>query len=192
MAISFGPDFSHGDLDALTRQVRGRAASELTDDDCRDLSAQMVMDALIAYQTSNLPFEALVNMNAARRRYYTRARANVRRNRSASEVSDLRHAVATPLMSQSAFADSDHARREGASRSLSAAGVDMDPMDAVAVRDLVSRLPHPQREAIVLRSWNYTFEEIGTLTDTSTATAHRNYKRACEAMQAALTQAEAA
>jgi RNA polymerase sigma factor (sigma-70 family) len=50
------------------------------------------------------------------------------------------------------------------------------PLDAAAATAALSTLPEDEREVVVARIWGgLNFEQIGTLTETSAATAHRRF-----------------
>jgi RNA polymerase sigma-70 factor (ECF subfamily) len=60
-------------------------------------------------------------------------------------------------------------------------------VDAQEVNRALQDLPEHEREVLVLRLWaDMTLEEVGRLTETSTATAFRNYQRALSAVRARL------
>lgn len=59
-----------------------------------------------------------------------------------------------------------------------------DALDAELAAAALAELPVEQRETVVLRLWSgRSFEEIATLTDTSTSTAHRRYQAAIAALR---------
>lgn len=192
MAFNCDGALSRRDLELLTRSVRRRASSELSEFDCNDVASEMTLDAFVAARDSEVPMGALIRKNETRARYFTRARKDVRRNRSAVDVLDIGASIPTAISDPQVFETCDRPVREGAQRSPGSAGIDMDPMNGIAVLDLMDRLPENERKAISLRECGYTFEEIGSLTKTSTGSAHRNYKSACESLRNAIKMADAA
>ncbi len=64
-----------------------------------------------------------------------------------------------------------------------------DRLDAAEAAEALRRLPIAQREAIVARLWGgLSFEEIARLGGSSTATAHRCYRRGLAALRERLDQ----
>jgi len=60
-------------------------------------------------------------------------------------------------------------------------------LDAVAVTEMLERLPAETREIIVAHLWGgLTFEQIAAMTGTSTATAHRRYAAGMEELRTRL------
>lgn len=61
------------------------------------------------------------------------------------------------------------------------------PLDVAIVTAALEQLPHAEREAIIAHLWGeLTFEQIGELTGTSAATAHRRYMAGLKMLQARL------
>ncbi|MCE5302353.1 MAG: sigma-70 family RNA polymerase sigma factor [Planctomycetaceae bacterium] len=59
-----------------------------------------------------------------------------------------------------------------------------DRLDADAASEALQQLPDDQREAIVARIWGgLGFDEIARLTDASTSTVYRNYRRGLRVLQ---------
>jgi RNA polymerase sigma factor (sigma-70 family) len=64
-----------------------------------------------------------------------------------------------------------------------------DRLDALAATESLKCLPIQQREAIVARLWGgLSFDEIARLSGTSTATAHRCYRRGLAALRERLDE----